>query len=262
MKKGKTYSYILTFVIFLAIIDVAIAYPFLPTPVPPYENSKWDLTIGDIYWWNVTTFNGTQKVTETNYIFKINNTAQTQYLSYPYYAVQVNPMVYNQTGESFYRDPIYTGTVNLSLIRLSSPRNFYPDDIGLDIIIFIVPKDNAGLMTYKTKSTARDFYDSYFGAYPDAGSSSNSIFFRVRPTNESITFYYDDNGFLTTGEYFTKQDILYPDGKFVEITRILPEIPVTPNPYDNAISFGNYFLMFIVFGVLGLLMYLKRKNKY
>lgn len=259
MKKGKTYSLILTFVIFLTIIDIAVAIPFQPAPNPLYENSEWDLTIGDIYWWNVTTYNGTQKIAETSYIFKINNTSQTQYLSNLYYAVQVNPMIYNQTGASFYRDPIYTGTVNLSLISFTL-FDFYPDDVGLGIIIFIFPKDDEGLMTRLVcHNLAENFYDSYFGTDTSFGTTSNSIHLSLG-SNESIKFYYDDNGFLTTGEYFTKQDLLYPDGLSAEITRILPELPGTPAP--NLISFGNYYLMFIVFGVLGLLVYLKRKRKY
>jgi hypothetical protein len=239
-------------------ISSVVAIEFDPTPNPPYENAYWDLNIGDIFWWNLTLYNGTEMIKATDFAMKINDTTYRddhyQALGLPFYSVQGEMMEYNESTENFDGTSI---TLYVSLISFNQTNMFCGDTPEINILFFI-PKTGSTLLTeFCAESASHDFpyiLNRLFSV------TSNSIRYYNTEQGSNIRMVFCDDGTLFSAIYFVPDMIPYWGGDKWVVERLYPEC--TPSNGKPEISFGTSYLIFTSIITLLTIIYVFKKVKY
>jgi hypothetical protein len=256
---------ILTFALSFFPIYTTLALPFDPTPSPPYQGVYWGVSKGDIFRWNTTGYNGSTVILSTDTSLRINTTSViTNYDDIEYYALQVQPMIYNETEDVFQEDPLCSNLQNISLVNFTLSKMMAGPG-GQPLTLFI-PKLGTSLMTEWCANASYLQYKGLFDpAYPPRVSfTQNSIRYYNNTSGDFTELIYCNDGSLKSCyQYLTYKAMFGFDELIINVTRLYPacqEVSSEP-PLMPSISFGNGSLIFFLIGVISVILSgLKNKN--
>jgi hypothetical protein len=236
----------------------AVAIPFDPIPTSPYQGTYWDVNIGDIFRWNITAYEGDNLINSMDYSYKINGTDFISWYDDNYYCLKLRKMLYNESTEVFYADPIITNLLNFSLVNFTIPR-MYPFQGGQPITFFI-PKIDRNLMTDWCADASYFQYKTHFDAEsPETYTNRNTIRYYNNTTEEYIEFQYCEDGSLRNCyEYFNNFSTY--DEYTLQVEQLYPRCDDFPNPTPT-INIGFFFLLYSSLTIMGLVLFLYKKNK-